>query len=299
MRVAISGASGLIGSALTQSLQQDGHEVLAITRDAKGKANAVEWAAIQPGNAPAELEGLDAVVHLAGEPIAQLWTKSTKEAITQSRVELTRRLSETLAGLERPPKVFLSGSAIGYYGDQGDTVLEESAPAGELFVSAVGKAWEESTKVAESAGLRTAHLRTGIVLSTRGGALKAMLPAFKFGVAGRLGDGQQWMSWIHLEDMVGAIRHCIDTPEVHGAVNMVAPNPETNAEYTKKLAGVLKRPAILPAPAFVLKALLDDLATNLLLASTRVTPKKLQESGFTFQYPELTEALKDLLARKI
>jgi uncharacterized protein len=298
LRFAISGAAGLVGQALTNVLQAQGHTVVAISRSIQTAPNAVLWKDMQPGKALPTLEGLDGVVHLAGETIAQWWSPASKQRILESRVQSTRQLSEVLASLERPPKVLVSASAIGYYGNQGTTLLTEQAPLGNQFLSQVCQQWEAATQFAEHAGIRCVHTRFGIILSPKSGALKTMLPAFKLGVAGPLGSGKQVMSWVSLEDVVGALLHCLSTPSLTGAVNVVAPNPETNAEFTKALSNVVMMPAVIPAPEFALKALLrNGLAEELLLSSANVVPQKLLASGYPFKHPHLEEALWALLKK--
>jgi uncharacterized protein len=298
LRFAVSGARGLVGQALTDALQAQGHTVVAISRSVQTAPNAVLWKDMQPGKPLPALEGLDGVVHLAGESIAQWWSTASKQRILESRVQSTRQLSEVLAGLEAPPKVLVSASAIGYYGNQGTTPLTEQAPLGNLFLSQVCQAWEAATQLAEHAGIRCVHTRFGIILSPKGGALKAMLPAFKLGVAGPLGSGKQVMSWVTLDDVVGSIIHCLNTPALSGAVNVVAPNPQTNAEFTKALSNVVMMPAVIPAPAFALNALLrNGLAEELLLSSANVVPETLLASGYSFKHPQLEEALRSILKK--
>jgi uncharacterized protein len=294
--VVITGVTGLVGKALSRQLQAKGYTVVPILRKPNPAwPNAVLWNP-QAGTLPTEaLEGVEAVFHLAGEPIAQLWTAKAKQAILSSRQQGTRLLAETLSSLERPPKVLVSASAIGYYGEGGNTLLTEQSPSGTAFVSSVCKAWEEATVLASHAGLRVVNARIGVVLSPQGGALKAMLPAFRLGVAGLLGNGEQWMSWVSLQDVVSSLIFAMETPSVNGAMNVVAPHPVTNKEFTKTLASVLNRPAFLPAPAFVLKLALGGLAEELLLASAKVSPEVLQHAGFEFQHTELEAALRELL----
>ncbi|HZQ29269.1 MAG TPA: TIGR01777 family oxidoreductase [Acidimicrobiales bacterium] len=283
MRVAMSGSHGLIGSALVKSLEADGHEVVRLSR--------------QVSEVPG---GLDAVVHLAGEGIGnRRWNEAHKRRVLESRTEGTTALARALRQSSVLPKVLVSGSAIGFYGDRGDEVLTESSGPGADFLSEVCRAWEASTKAAEDAGIRVVHIRTGIVLSGTGGALGKQLPLFRFGLGAKLGGGRQWQSWISLPDEVAAIRHCIDTDVLTGPVNLTAPNPVRNAEFTKALGHALHRPAVLTAPAAALRAALGkEMADELLLVSQRVAPTKLEQSGFEFQHPRLEQALAAVVPNK-
>jgi uncharacterized protein (TIGR01777 family) len=281
MRVAVSGSHGLIGSALVASLEGDGHEVVRLGR---------EFDAGMP-------DGLDAVVHLAGEGIGnRRWNAAHKQRVLESRTRGTTALARALAGSSTPPKVLVSGSAVGFYGDRGDDVLTEDSGPGTDFLSQVCQAWEASTKAAEDAGIRVVRIRTGIVLSGDGGALAKQLPLFRFGLGGKLGDGHQWQSWISLPDEVAAIRHCIDTDALSGPVNLTAPQPVRNAEFTKGLGHALHRPTVFTAPAPILRAALGkEMADELLLVSQRVEPTRLEGSGFRFQHPVLEQALRAVL----
>ncbi len=295
MRVAITGASGLIGSALRTSLESDGHQVLNVGRSASGPGTT-SWD-IDAGKIDAEaFEGLDAVVHLAGEGIAEKrWSDEQKQRIRDSRVDGTTLLSTTLAGLTDKPTVLVSGSGIDAYGDRGDDVLTEASARGSSFLANVVRDWETATEPAEAAGIRVAHIRTSIVLDEDGGALPRMLGLAKFGLLGKIGSGKQWWSWITLVDQVRAIRHLIDN-DVSGPVNLCSPNPVTNAEFTKTLGKVVHRPTFLPVPAFGPKLLLgSELAETLLLESKRATPAKLLASGFTFEHSGLHEALTSVI----
>jgi len=296
MDVAITGASGLIGRALRASLEADGHRVAPLVRPG-GSGRGIAWdpdgGTIDAGG----LEGLDAVVHLAGEGVASgRWTDEHKEAVLRSRVQGTTLLAGALAGLRRPPKVFVSGSAIGYYGSRGDEILGEEAPPGYDFLASVCVAWEAATAAAEDAGIRTLHIRTGIVLSGEGGALGAQRLAFKLGLGAKAGHGAQWMSWIHLDDEVGAIRHALDDDRLAGAANLVAPHPVTNAEFTKAFARSLHRPAFLRIPRLVtaLPLGIGPLADSLLFVSQRVEPAALLGSGYQFRHRDLDEAFASL-----
>jgi uncharacterized protein len=247
--------------------------------------------------APEAVSGFDAVIHLAGEPVFGRWTDAKKAKILSSRVDGTLHLSRALAQAEEKPKVFISGSAIGYYGNRGDELLREESAPGAGFLCEVCEKWEEATMPAVQADIRTAHLRTGIVLSPKDGALGAMLPPFKMGLGGRIGDGRQWMSWIHVQDMVGAIHHILKNDLLQGAVNMVAPRTVINHEFVKTLASVLSRPTILPMPAFAVKAVFGQMGEEMLLASQKVEPGRLISSGYPFRFRDLRAALQNLLQK--
>ncbi len=297
MRIAVSGSSGMVGSALISSLTREGHRVTRLVRRAAAGED-VAWDIAQGVKDLSRLEGVDAVVHLAGENIAAgRWTAARKEEIRRSRVEGTRRLCESLARLSRRPKVLVSASAMGFYGDRGDEVLRENSPPGNDFLAQVCREWEAATEPASQAGIRVVHLRFGLILSPAGGALKKMLLPFKLGVGGRIGSGRQFMSWIAIDDSVGAIHHAIVTESLQGPVNAVTPTPVTNAEYTRTLARVLSRPAVAPMPAFAARIAFGEMADALLLASQRVMPTRLQETGYRFKHPELDGALRHLLGR--
>jgi uncharacterized protein (TIGR01777 family) len=301
MKLAVSGSSGLVGSALMPALAAAGHQVARLARPGsrQNRQSSLPDIAWDPGAGrvdAAGLAGLDGVVHLAGENIAAgRWSEKRKEAIRKSRVDGTLLLSRALAGLERPPRVLVSASAIGYYGDRGDEVLRESNPRGHGFLPAVCVAWESATEPAEKAGLRVLHLRFGVILSGRGGALAKMLPPFRFGLGGRVGSGRQFMSWVALDDVVGAIRHALATESLRGPVNVVAPAPVTNLEFTRALGRVLRRPTVAPLPAFAARLMFGEMADALLLASTRVVPDALRASGFGFRYPDLEPALRHVI----
>jgi uncharacterized protein (TIGR01777 family) len=301
MRVAVSGSSGLIGSALCRSLAADGHEVVRIVRPgSSGPGPTVVWDLEQRTIDAAGLVGVAAVVHLAGEPIgAKRWTAEQKAKVLDSRRISTELLSEALAGLDGGPRTLVSGSAIGYYGDRGDEVLTEgSGPQPGLFLSDVCLAWEAAAAPAVDAGLRVAFARTGIVLDRSDGALAKLLPLFRFGLGGKMGSGRQWMSWIALADEVAALRFLLETDSASGPFNLVAPNPVTNAELAKALGKALGRPSFVPVPAFGPKLLLGaELADQLLFASQRVHPTALEAAGFEFQHRQLPDALPAILAR--
>lgn len=298
MDIAVTGASGLIGTRLTDHLVANGHRVVPLVRTAPAAGtDAIQWDPVAGTIDAASLEGFDAVVHLAGEGIAnKRWSAEQKRRILDSRVDGTTLLSTTLAGLNRPPAALLSGSAIGFYGDQGDTELTEDSPAGDIFLSEVCEAWEAASAPASEAGIRVAHLRTGIVLDPTGGALGKTLGLFRLGLGGRLGSGRQWWSWIGIDDEVGAIAFLLDH-DISGPVNLTAPNPATNAEYTKVLGRVLGRPTLLPVPSFGPKLVLgSELAEQLLFTSARVLPQVLADAGYEFVSPDLEGALRKVLA---
>lgn len=302
MQVAVTGASGLIGSALVETLRAEGHEPLPVRRpESDGSGPGLHW---DPGSGTidaAGFEGLDAVVHLAGAGIGdKKWTDARKRQILGSRAAPTRLLAETLAGLTRPPAVLVSGSAIGWYGDRGPEVLTEASPPPEPrdFLADVCAQWEAATAPAEAAGIRTVHLRTGVVLSGRGGVLARMATPFKLGLGGRTGSGKQYLSWVSIEDEVGAILHAITHPELRGAINATAPIPVTNAEFTAALGRVLKRPTLLPTPLPALKLVYgSELVDLLLVGGQRVVPDRLAGTGYVFAHPDLDDALRTALDR--
>ena len=296
--VAITGASGLIGRALVERLRAKGRRVRRLVRSPRPESpDDIVWDPMRGVLSPHDLEGADAVVHLAGEPIAQRWTSARRHAIRESRVRGTDLLARALAALERKPSVLLSGSAVGYYGDRGDEAVGEDDAPGTDYLSGVAREWEDATQTAREVGVRVVLLRTGIVLSPRGGALEKLLPPFRLGVGGPLGSGRQWMSWIALDDHLRAIDHAMATTGLHGPVNLVAPNPVTNAEFAATLGRVLGRPALVPVPTFALELLYGEMARATLLAGQRVLPKALLRSGFKFDHPTLEQALRFELAR--
>ncbi len=293
-RVLVSGTSGPIGIALLPSLGTRGYEVVRLVRRAITGGAQIRWDPAQ-AIAPEAVSGFDAVIHLAGESIVGRWTEAKKKAIRDSRVVGTGNLARALAQAKDKPRVFVCSSAIGYYGDRGDEVLRESSAAGTGFLPDVCREWEEATRAAGDAGIRTVQIRTGVVLSPQGGALGKMLTPFKMGVGGRIGDGRQWMSWIDVQDMVGGIHHILKTDLVQGAVNMVAPKPVTNAEFTRTLASVLSRPAIFPMPKFAVKLAFGEMGETVLLGSQRVEPSQLVSSGYPFRFKELRASLESTL----
>src|ERR1700726_2368029 len=285
-RILVSGVSGPIGSALLPSLRTSGWSVVRLVRGGAAGGGQIAWDPAKP-IAPEDVSGFDAVIHLAGESIFGRWTAVKKAKIRNSRVAGTLHLASALARAEDKPKVFICGSAIGYYGNRGDETLQEGSAPGTGFLAEVCREWEEAAAPAVEAGIRTAHLRTGIVLSPKGGALGAMLVPFKLGLGGRTGDGRQWMSWIDVQDMVGGILHILKNEAMQGPVNMVGPKPVRNAEFAATLASVLSRPAIFPMPAFVAKAVFGEMGEELLLGGQNVEAGKLISSGYLFRYGEL------------
>lgn len=299
MDIVISGASGLIGTALTESLIAQGHRPIALVRrNAKPGADEIAWDPSAGTIDSASLEGLDAVVHLAGAGIGdKKWSDDRKRVILESRTKGTSVLAEALAGLDRPPATLVSASGIGFYGSQGDKELTEDMPVGSGFLADVCAQWEGATKPAADAGIRTALARTSVVMSERGGTLKKQLLLFKLGLVGRFGPGGQWLSWISLTDEIRAIEFLLNN-DISGPVNLCAPNPVTNLEFTKTLGGVLKRPTLLPVPLFGPKLLFgSELVEELILASQRGMPSVLTTAGFTFENPTLEAALRGMLKK--
>lgn len=296
LRVLVTGASGFLGRALVPFLDAGGHTVLRAVRKETAGPNEVLWDPERGLAADPQLGALDAVVHLAGESIfGARWSPAVKQRILTSRREGTRRLCESLARLEPRPRVLVAASAIGFYGDRGEELVDEHSPRGEGFLSEVCAAWEAATEPARAAGIRTVNLRLGVVLGKGGGALAKMLPPFRLGLGGRLGDGRQTVSWITLDDVLGVILHALRRDDLEGPVNAVAPHPVTNAELTKMLGRVLERPTIFPVPAVALRLVLGEMADEMLLASTRVAPMRLRETGFEDLHPDLEGALRHIL----
>ena len=301
LTIAITGATGMLGSALVPFLSAAGHRVVRLGRRGLGPED-IPWDPARGTLDGSRLAGVDAVIHLAGEPIAGgRWTPARRRRIMESRTSGTTLLADTLAGLRRPPRVLITASAIGIYGDRGEEPLTEEAPLRSgreaSFVERVGHAWEAATASAEAAGIRVVRARMGLVLSAAGGALRQMLPPFRAGLGGRLGDGRQYFSWITLTDVLGALYHALWTESLRGPVNLTAPAPVTNQEFTAVLARVLRRPALLPVPAALLRFGLGDLADELLLASARVLPARLVNSGYGFQHADLATGLRHELGR--
>ena len=299
MIVLVSGASGLIGSRLVEHLSQAGHTVARLVRSTGRLGEAVvHWDPETGAMNPSDLAGIHAVVHLAGDPIDQgRWTTKKKARILDSRVNGTRLISESVAALQNPPKVLIVASASGYYGDRGDHILTEESGPGTGFLANVCRTWEESTEAAVQRGVRVVNLRTGLVLTSEGGLLAKLLMPFKLGVGGTLGDGRCYMSWIALEDTIGAIEHAINTPELVGPVNVSSPNPVTNREFTRTLGRVLRRPTFMRVPEMALKLTLgSEKAKDLAFTSARMHPEKLLATGFGFTHSELEPALSSVLA---
>lgn len=290
MKVLVSGATGFIGVQLTKKLRERGDEVTILTRGPKADG-AIHWDPATGVLDASEVAGFDAIVHLAGEPVAGLWTERKKRAIIESRREGTTLLAEAAAAADPKPKAFVSSSAIGFYGDRGDENLAEESGAGEGFLAEVVEVWEGSAQPARDAGIRTVNLRIGLVIAESGGMMSKVKPLFKLGAGGKLGDGKQWWSWVTIDDVVGAFIHAIDTDSMNGVYNVAAPNPVTNAQFTKDLAKALHRPAFLPAPKFALKLTAREMADEMLLASQRIDASKLSGSGYEFNDTELPAAL--------
>jgi uncharacterized protein (TIGR01777 family) len=296
MKIVVTGSTGLVGSALIPELESDGHEVVRLVRAEPKNRAEVAWDPEAGTIDLASLEGADAVVHLAGENIAEgSWTDEKKKRIRESRVKGTRLISESLAQLPTPPRTLISASAIGFYGNRGDEVLTEESASGSDYLAVVCREWEEATTAAAEKGVRVVNLRFGIILSTKGGALAKMLTPFQVGVGGRLGSGKQFMSWVDIADVTGAIRQALRSETLSGPVNVVAPNPITNRKFTKTLGRVLSRPTLFPVPAFAVRLAFGEMADALLLASQRVEPAQLKKSGYEFKYTELESSLRHVL----
>ena len=299
-RILVSGVSGPIGTALIPSLKSSGARISRLTR--KGATHSapdeqfIPWDPAEPIT-PDAVSGFDAVIHLAGESIVGRWTEAKKKEIRNSRVNGTTNLARALAQAKDKPRVFICGSAIGYYGDRGNEVLNEASASGTGFLSEVCVEWEKAASAAADAGIRTICMRTGVVLSPKGGALGKMLTPFKMGVGGRIGNGRQWMSWVDVQDVVGAIHHMLRTDLLQGPVNMVAPKPVTNAEFTRTLASVLKRPAIFPVPGFVVRLAFGEMGKTALLGSQRVEPSMLVASGYPFRFSNLQSSLENTIQK--
>ena len=294
MRIAITGASGLIGRALAPALEGDGHELVRLVRREAATAAEASWDPASGIVDVAALAGVDVVVHLAGETIGQRWTSSTKRKVLDSRVEGTRAIAEAVAALD-PTPVLLCASAVGFYGNRGDEILTEASPRGSGFLADVVEAWERAAQPARDAGARVVHLRQGIVLSRQGGALQKLLTPFKLGVGGRIGGGRQWWSWVGLEDTVGAYRLAL-AGELEGPVNVTAPSPVTNAEFVQALGRALHRPSIVPLPSFAVSLGFGQMGREMLLDGQRVLPERLEQAGFDFQHPTIDAAMTAALA---
>jgi hypothetical protein len=295
-KILVSGSSGLIGTALLRTLQTSGYEVTCLVRGAASGKGRIGWDPARP-LAPESVSGFEAVVHLAGESIVGRWTEAKKRRILESRVQGTRNLAEALAAAPQRPRLLITASAIGYYGDRGDEILREDSSPGNGFLPEVCREWEAAAEPATKAGIRAAQMRFGLVLSASGGALQKMLLPFRMGVGGNMGNGRQWWSWVDIDDLIGAILHVIKANTLQGPVNVVAPHPVRNAEFTETLASVLSRPAIFPMPAFAARLVFGQMGDELLLASQRVEPANLMASGFVFQKPDLEGALSAILIK--
>lgn len=292
-RVLVSGVSGPIGAALLPYLESQGARIVRLVRGPSRGSDQISWDPLRP--LAAAVSGFEAAIHLAGETIAGRWTEAKKKAIRESRAQGTRHLADALAKTQSRPRVFICASAIGFYGNRGDEVLTEASPAGNGFLPEVTREWEAASRIAADAGIRTVNLRLGLVLSPKGGALKKILTPFKLGLGGKIGSGQQWWSWIHVDDIVGALHHALQTDSLSGPVNLVAPNPVRNADFTKVLASVLRRPTFFHVPAFAARLAFGKMADELLLSSERVEPARLRDSGYAFRFAELRLALEDLV----
>ncbi len=298
LQVVVSGSTGLVGSALVPFLTTGGHRVSRLVRSRPQHDEDIAWDPTAGSIDAARLEGVDAVVHLAGENIAGgRWSEGTKARIKESRVRGTRLLCESLARLRRRPQVFVCAAAIGYYGNRGATIVDEDSEPGEGFLADVCRAWEAATAPASDAGIRVVHLRLGVVLSAAGGALAKLRTPFQLGVGGRLGSGDQYMSWIGVDDVIGAILHTIRIDTLQGAINAVAPQPATNLDFTKTLGRVLRRPTLFPVPAAAARLVFGEMADEMLLASTRVAPTRLAATSYSFRYPDLEAALRHTLGK--
>ncbi len=295
MKIAITGATGLIGSSLSEHLEGKGHDILKLSRSKNRGKGFVYWNYKSKEIDLESLEGSDAVIHLSGESIAGYWSKQKKKEIQRSRIEGTNFVVNSILKLKNKPKAFICASAIGFYGDRGDEIVNEQSSHGEGFLAELAKDWENESHILKQQNIRVVNLRIGLVLSTDGGAFKTMLIPFKMGVGGKLGSGKQYMSWVMLEDVINSIEFIIKNKDIHGAVNIVAPTPVTNQQFTKKLGKALCRPTFFTVPSLLLKTLIPDMAKEMILSSTRAVPKKLIDSGYRFSYPNMDNVFKDLL----
>jgi uncharacterized protein (TIGR01777 family) len=292
MKILISGSHGLVGTALIKALESEGHEIFRLVRYAPHSDVEIEWSPDRYSIALARLEGFDAAINLAGESIAEgRWTEEKKQRIRESRVKGTKLLGDALANLTASPKTFICASAIGIYGNRGDEILTEGSAPGNDFLAEVCVEWEKATTLATEKGIRVVNTRFGVILDANGGALAKMLPPFRMGIGGKIGSGKQWMSWIALDDVVGALKFALGNETLSGPVNFVAPNPVTNSQFTKTLGKVLSRPTLFPIPAFGVRLVFGEMADALLLSSQRVEPERLKATGYQFQYSQLGEAL--------
>ena len=296
MKIAIAGASGLIGSAFINSVEEDGAEVTRLVRSSP-KAGEIEWHPNQDAIEPGKLQGFDAIVSLAGENVAEgRWTDEKKKKIHDSRVHGTHLISEAIAKLEPKPRVFLCASATGIYGDRPDETLTEQSDSGGGFLAGVCREWEKATEPASQAGVRVVNLRFGPVLAAHGGMMEKMLTPFKMGLGGKIGSGKQYISWVSIDDVVGAMKFALKEETIRGPLNVVSPNPVTNEEFTKSLGEALSRPTMMAVPAFAARLAFGEMADEMLLASQRVMPKKLKDAGFQFEYPNLADAFRKYIA---
>ena len=297
MKVMLAGSSGLIGTALVRLLLDEGHEVLRLVRRAPAARDEVQWDPVAGTIDTEALAGVEAVIHLGGASIAgQRWTEAYKQEIRDSRIKSTRLISETIAQSDSKPAVFLCASALGYYADRGDEILTENSPKGEGFLADVTAEWEHATLPASEAGVRVCNMRIGVVLSETGELPRSMLTPFKFGLGGKLGNGRQYMSWIHVEDVARAFAFVLKTKSLDGPINLAAPNPVTNAEFTKALGRVLSRPTLFRVPGFALRIAMGEMA-QFALGSARLYPLKLAQSGFRYRWNDIEPALRDILDR--
>ncbi|MBX2860205.1 MAG: TIGR01777 family oxidoreductase [Vampirovibrio sp.] len=300
MKILVSGSHGLVGSALIPFLKTGGHEIVRLVRSNAVGPNQIRWDMEKQLIDTAALEGFDAVIHLAGENIANgRWSAAKKKKIFDSRVHGTRFLADTLAKLDSPPKVFISASAIGYYGNAGDEILSEVSDPGKGFLADTCWNWESASDALKQKDVRVVHARFGVVLSPKGGALAQMLPIFQLGGGGPLGNGKQYLSWVALDDVVGALGFLLNKPDAEGPYNIVGPEPVSNKEYSRTLGKVLMRPAFAPVPGLAVRAMFGEMGDELLLSSTRVEPARLQETGYKFQCPTLERALRQVLGQKV
>jgi len=295
MKIAITGATGLIGNCLSEHLEGKGHDIIKISRS-KNKAKEFAYCNYKSQEIDLEsIEGSDVIIHLSGESIAGYWSEQKKKEIKRSRIEGTNFLVNSILKLKNKPKAFISASAIGIYGDRGEEIVDEQSSYGEGFLAELAKNWENESHVLKQQKIRVVNLRMGLVFSKGGGVFKTMLMPFKMGVGGKLGSGKQYMSWVMIEDVVNSIEFIINNKDIHGAVNIVAPSPVTNEQFTKKLGKALRRPTFFTVPSLLLKTLVPDMAKEMILSSTRAVPKKLIDSGYKFSYPNLDSSFKDLL----
>ena len=297
LRIALSGSTGFLGRALSERLTAAGHRVVPLTRRSGSAAGqSIAWDPARGELAPDALAGIDAVIHLAGENIAQRWTDAVKREIRESRVKSTALLARTMQSMERPPRVLLSGSAIGIYGDRGDELLDESSSPGHGFLADVVRVWEDATGELDRADVRVVHLRTGLVLGRHGGALEKMLTPFKLGLGGRIGSGAQVMSWIALDDWTRAVEFVLGAGPVNGPVNLVAPVPVSNSDFTHALGHAVGRPTIMSVPETAIRVMFGEMGEATILASQRVVPTRLLGAGFTFRHETIADALRTVLA---